>query len=269
MCDTAVVTESPAHRDRARGPCAITGARWTVTTWNLQGSTGVDHAAVAAVLADAAPDVVAVQEIRRGDARRLALAMSDVASSVHVSWARKHYPYTFLIWWRAEGMAILTRHTLERADSIEISMRMARRWDWRRRIAQWAVVRRGDGEELFVVNVHLSPHALAGERVAEARGVRELAERHGSEVPLVIAGDFNDAADPTVIAELPGIEHVAPGFTNPASAPTQTLDHVLLPEAATEVEVRVPAGGPTWAALSDHVPVTVRFRLPGADTPPS
>jgi endonuclease/exonuclease/phosphatase family metal-dependent hydrolase len=77
-----------------------------------------------------------------------------------------------------------------------------------------------------------------------------------------VAGDFNDAGDPGVIATLPGIEHEAPAPTSQAEAPHQVLDHVVLPVAATEVSVTVPGGGPHWAAVSDHLPVTVRFRLP-------
>ena len=55
-------------------------------------------------------------------------------------------------------------------------------------------------------------------------------------------------------------------MSNPSEAPTQALDHVLLPENAVDVEVDAPAGGEQWAAISDHLPVTVRFTLPGGTT---
>lgn len=229
---------------------------WTVTTWNLQGSRGVDGAAVGNVVREHAPDVVAVQEIRRRDAHRLAAALD-----MRVDWALKHFPFTWLMWWRAEGMAILTPHELAAPGSTEISVRRSLRWDWRRRIAQWACIRRGD-DALFVVNIHLSPHALGAERLAEAQRVAEIVAEHSGDQPVVIAGDFNDDTDPAVIDALPAVEHVAAGFTNPSSAPAQALDHVLVPEESIDVDVRVPPGGPTWAALSDHVPVTVRFTVP-------
>ena len=61
---------------------------------------------------------------------------------------------------------------------------------------------------------------------------------------------------------LPGVEHVVPSGTNPSEQPTQLLDHVLLPADATDVTVSVPGGGTDWAAISDHLPVTVRFAIP-------
>jgi endonuclease/exonuclease/phosphatase family metal-dependent hydrolase len=113
-----------------------------------------------------------------------------------------------------------------------------------------------------VFNVHLSPHDDAPARRVEAGRVAELAGAHDGGRPLVVAGDFNDADDHSIIDALPGVEHVHPGSTNPADAPSQTLDHVLLPADAFDVHVDVPDGGARWAALSDHLPVTVRFCLP-------
>ncbi len=247
MCDTARVA-SGAERALDR--------RWTVTTWNLQGAKGVDVASVAAVIAERAPDVVVLQEIRHRDATRLA-----ASSGMEVGWSLKHFPTTSLLPWRAEGMAILTPHRLGVVSCEQISTDRRRRWNWRRRIAQWAVVERDDRSRLRVVNLHLSPHADAGARLAEAERVAEMVAAHDDELPLVVAGDFNDGEDASIVAALPGIEHLAPGFTNSSSAPSQTLDHVLAPADATETSVEVPAGGARWAALSDHLPVTVRFRV--------
>ena len=86
--------------------------------------------------------------------------------------------------------------------------------------------------------------------------------RDGDDPPAIVAGDFNDADDPTIIDALPGVEHVVPSNSNPSGQPTQLLDHVLLPADAIDVSVGVPAGGTDWAAISDHLPVTVRFTLP-------
>jgi endonuclease/exonuclease/phosphatase family metal-dependent hydrolase len=54
-------------------------------------------------------------------------------------------------------------------------------------------------------------------------------------------------------------DHAGLGWHGP---PAQLLDHVLLPAAATDVSVSVPRGGTDWAAISDHLPVTVRFSIP-------
>lgn len=233
-----------------------TAAPWSVMTWNLHGSALPDIDAVTAAVAVERPDVVLVQEIRRSQAAALAAALP-----MRYSWALKHSPYSHLLWWRGEGMAIFTPHLLDAAGHTQVSDGHSK-LTWRRRIAQWALVGRSDGSAVRVYNLHLSPHEDAAARRAEALRVSELVADHGVEPPAVVGGDFNDADDPTIIFTLPGIEHVVPSFSNPSDAPRQLLDHVLLPLDATDVSATVPAGDADWATISDHLPVTVRFRLP-------
>lgn len=225
-------------------------------TWNLQGSAGLDVDACAAAIRVEAPDVVALQEIQRHQAAALARALS-----MRYSWALKHYPFTRLIWWRAEGMAIMTPHLLDAPGHSELSDDRPLR-TWRRRIAQWALVGRADREMVMIYNLHLSPHDDPGARRTEAQRVNDIVSSIGDDPAPIVAGDFNDEGDPTIIDALPGVEHLVPADTNPADAPVQLLDHVLLPVTATQVAVTVPAGGSEWASISDHVPVTVRFTLP-------
>jgi endonuclease/exonuclease/phosphatase family metal-dependent hydrolase len=160
-------------------------------------------------------------------------------------------------------MAIMTPHLLDAVGLTEVSDDQPMR-SWRRRIAQWGLVGRADRSMLMIYNLHLSPHDDADSRRAEALRVSELVASIGDDPPAVVAGDFNDAGDPSIIDALPGVEHVAAPMSNPSETPTQALDHVLLPENAVDVEVDAPAGGEQWAAISDHLPVTVRFTLPGA-----
>lgn len=228
---------------------------WTVMTWNLHGSERPPIEQAAAEIRRESPDVVVLQEIRRSQATALAQSLM-----MRYSWAPKHYPYTRLAPWLAEGAAIMSPHALDAAGHTEISDGKPSR-SWQRRIAQWALVGRADGTAFRVYNLHLSPHEDAAARRAEAVRVTELVAEHGDEPPAIIAGDFNDEGDPHIIFALPGVEHVVPTASNPADVPTQVLDHVLLPPDAAAVAVTVPAGGPEWAAISDHLPVTVRFTL--------
>lgn len=225
-------------------------------TWNLHGSVGLDVDACAAAIGAEVPDVVAIQEIRRRQVASLAGALS-----MRYSWALKHYPYTKLLWWRAEGMAIMTPHLLDAAGHSEVSEDQPIR-SWRRRIAQWALVGRADRSMVMIYNLHLSPHDDTDSRRCEAERVRQIVTDIGDDPPPIVAGDFNDAGDPTIIAALPGVEPLAPTNSSPADAPIQVLDHVLVPADATDVAVTVPSGGAGWAAISDHLPVTVRFTLP-------
>lgn len=228
---------------------------WTVLTWNVHGSAGFDVDAVAAAIRHEVPDIVALQEVRKGQAAALATALQ-----MRYSWAFKHSPYTKLMWWRSEGMAIMTPHLLDAVGHTEVSDGQPMR-SWRRRITQWGLVGRADRSMVMIYNLHLSPHRDAASRRAEAARVSELVAEIGDDPPPVVAGDFNDADDPSIIEALPGTEHVVPNLSNPSEAPTQLLDHVLLPPHATDVDASVPAGGADWAAMSDHLPVTVRFTL--------
>ena len=240
----------------SESPAAPTSEQsWAVLTWNVHGSAGPDIDAAAAAVRNETPDVVVVQEIRKGQAAALAAALR-----MRYSWALKHSPYTKLVWWRAEGMAIMTPHLLDAVGHTEVSDGQPMR-SWRRRIAQWGLVGRADRSMLMIYNLHLSPHQDTASRRAEAARVSELVASIGDDPPPVVAGDFNDADDPSIIEALPGVEHVVPPMSNPSEAPNQLLDHVLLPAHATEVTVSVPAGGDDWSAISDHLPVTVRFTL--------
>lgn len=233
---------------------------WCVLTWNVHGSKGPDIDAVAAAIRAESPDIVVIQEIRKGQAESLGTTLS-----MRYAWALKHYPYTRVMWWRAEGMAILTPHLLDAAGHSEVSEEQPMR-SWRRRIAQWALIGRADRTMVMIYNLHLSPHEDAASRRAEAVRVAEIVEAIGDDPAMIVAGDFNDADDPTIIEALPGIEHIVPSNTNPSERPTQVLDHVLVPADATDVSVSVPGGGADWAAISDHLPVTVRFSLPAVTT---
>ena len=226
-------------------------------TWNVHGSAGPDVGSIATSIREREPDVVVIQEIRKRQAATLATALS-----MRYSWALKHEPYTKLMWWRSEGMAIMTPHLLDAVGYTEISDGQPMR-SWRRRIAQWGLVGRADRSMLMIYNLHLSPHDDADSRRSEALRVRELVASIGDDPPPVVSGDFNDADDPSIIDALPGTEHVPAPMSNPSEAPTQALDHVLLPEHAHDVEVDAPDGDEQWAAISDHLPVTVRFTLPG------
>jgi endonuclease/exonuclease/phosphatase family metal-dependent hydrolase len=234
---------------------------WTVLTWNVHGSARPDVEAIASAIRAESPDVVTLQEVRKRQAADLAASLQ-----MRFSWSLKHSPYTKLMWWRAEGLAIMTPHLLDAVGHTEVSDDQPTR-SWRRRIAQWGLVGRADRSMLMIYNLHLSPHDDAESRRDEAARVSALVADIGDDPPAVVAGDFNDADDPSIIQLLPGIEHVVPPASNPAQAPSQRLDHVLLPGDAQDVSVSVPGGGADWAAISDHLPVTVRFTLPSGVTP--
>jgi len=230
-------------------------------TWNIQGSKETDLGRVAEIVSDAATDAVVLQEVRRPQADRLAdeLGMASV-------WHEKHHPLRPFRPGRAEGAAILTPHTLLATDHARVSDASALH-SYRRRIVQWGVVERPNRSSCRVVNVHLSPHDLAAERRVEAERIAELVDGFGGRHPVVVAGDFNDAGTSEIVDILPGIEVFAPPPTNPSDDPIARIDHVLVPPSASRTSVSAPSGGPAWSALSDHLPLTVRFTLVETMTP--
>jgi endonuclease/exonuclease/phosphatase family metal-dependent hydrolase len=241
----------------------LTVMSWRVTTWNLQGSASPPLDRVAEVVTDLAPDVLVLQEIRRAQCRRLARALRW-----RRTWHRKHHPYSPLVWWTTEGMAIITPHRLSGSTSQTLTPGLST-WTYRHRVAVQATVRQPDGTALHVVDVHLASDADgADERAEQASRLRALVDSLSG--TTVVAGDFNDHGDTSVTATVAGDSHVdawdvatsgrtGDGATNPSHAPFQRLDHVLIPRHARRVSAAVPTGDQRWAELSDHLPLTVEF----------
>ncbi|MEP7201763.1 MAG: endonuclease/exonuclease/phosphatase family protein [Ilumatobacteraceae bacterium] len=225
---------------------------WRVLTWNILGSQSPNLDVVSEVISGYLPDVVALQEVKRHQARALARRLGW-----RVIWTRKHYPFSPLVWWRAEGLAIVTPRKVGELVSVSISPGVST-WTFKHRVAMAATVTRTN-DILRVVNTHLASHD-ADERIAQARRVVALI---GDRRPAVVAGDFNSPDEVEVIREFSAAGLVDPGgdFTNPSIAPRQRLDFVLVPESATVTAMLAPDGGEQWNDISDHLPVLVELTV--------
>lgn len=261
--------------------------RLVVTTWNLQGSKGVDVEAVAAHVRDQGTDLLLLQEVQRRQARLLA----GVLQARSQSWAFKHWPVRI----PAEGMAVLGLTVPARARARGLTRRF-RWWSWRRRIVQVARIRlahgratpgeRGRDAQLTVANVHLTPHGARTTRAGELATVARLVGDGG---PLMVAGDVNDLPGSPVAVELAGAglrdawatAHPDPGGAGGAAAaaggatnwsgvrrdgpPSQRIDHVWVSPDVEVVAAHVPAYGEAGFArfppLSDHLPLTVTLDI--------
>ena len=228
-------------------------ARWRILTWNLRGSHGPDLGLVADVVREHAPDVLALQEIRRGQAAELARRLGWQRT-----WARKHHPYTPLLWWTSEGLAILSPYPLTAVVRRTISPGVST-WTFRHRIVVAATVDRPGGP-LRLYDTHLAAHQQPDERIAQAGRVAALVE---AEAPAlaVVAGDLNAPGEVEVIREFHpvGLRDPGGGPTMPSIAPRSRLDYVLVPERSRVTHQWESPGGEWWWELSDHVPVVVEF----------
>ena len=237
-------------------------------TWNLRGSHRPDLDEVAGRILAARPDVIGLQEIRRHQAATLATRLRW-----HHHWALKHYGYGPLVW-MAEGMAVLSPHEITAHTRVVLNP-SSRPWSYFRRIIQVTRVKAPDGE-MCVVNAHLASHQAPEDRARQAAIAAEAVRRqHGSTaLPVLVVGDLNAPDEPGTLAPLLGLglddswsvsedcpTRAASGFTNPSGRPSQRLDYVLVPAEMSVDGVDVPAGGPEWESLSDHLPVVARLRV--------
>jgi endonuclease/exonuclease/phosphatase family metal-dependent hydrolase len=237
-----------------------------VTTWNLQGSKGVDAGAIAAHTKARGTDVLLLQEVQQAQCRRIAHAL-DARSR---DWAFKHTG--FKTW--PEGMAIIgvTRRLSVRSTALT---KRFEPWNWRRRIVQ--VARSGDGEDLAIVNVHLTAHPGSVEDRERARELGSVAERLDGVEAALVGGDFNATPSSDIFGPLrdagmvdtwppargtgptnwAGVDHEGPA--------NRRLDYVWATAGTEVIDARVPQpdddGYERFGRLSDHLPLTVTLGL--------
>jgi endonuclease/exonuclease/phosphatase family metal-dependent hydrolase len=232
-------------------------------TWNLQGSQRPNIDRVADKIQQFQPDIIAIQEIQKHQARALArrLGWSYV-------WAFKHNGYGPLLPRRAEGMAIISRLPLFNTGETTLTSKYGR-FTYRRRIAMWGTVNI-HGQQFNLFNTHLASDDNGDEGTTQAQRLRMIIDAH-AQLPTVIAGDFNDHQRPDIVNIL-NAEHNQDawtnstsrsrnGLTNPTKSPYQRLDHILVPRTCAVEHVEVPDTNNDWATLSDHLPVIATINL--------
>ena len=238
-------------------------------TWNVQGSAGPDVAALAEAIRSFGPDIVAIQEIQSGQARQLARLLR-----FRRRWARKHFPYGVFLWWRAEGLAVLSPHGLEGRRRFVLSPGV-HSWTYRRRIALAVTVRLPTGR-VRVFNAHLASDGSVAGRVDQATILsghiaqeRQRAAVASESFEAVVLGDLNAHEEPDVLAPLVAAGFIdawpaarsrsGDGLTAPAARPTGRIDYVLVGDLSggpeIDIEIEVPPTAASWTSLSDHLPV--------------
>jgi len=240
-----------------------TDSSLAIMTWNLQGSQRPDITKVADKIQQFQPDIIAIQEIQKHQARALArrLEWSYV-------WAFKHNGYGPLLPRRAEGMAIMSRLPLGNTGNTTLTSEYGR-FTYRRRIAMWADINLNK-HTITLVNTHLASDDNDDEGTTQAQRLRMIINAH-AQLPTVIAGDFNDHQRPDIVNTL-NAEHnhdawtnstsrSRNGLTNPTKTPNQRLDHILAPRTHTIARVEVPDTDQSWIELSDHLPVIATINL--------
>jgi endonuclease/exonuclease/phosphatase family metal-dependent hydrolase len=122
------------------------------------------------------------------------------------------------------------------------------------------------GRSLLAVNLHLNWTKDDAFRYAQARAL--LTELETSDLPMIVAGDFNDTPDSRTMQAFfeAGFEPVeAPGPSWNARAPSVDIDHLLV-RSGRGLRLE-PLGGEVLEEphLSDHRPVRGRIQLQISD----
>jgi endonuclease/exonuclease/phosphatase family metal-dependent hydrolase len=242
-----------------------------IMTWNLHGSAKPDIAGVAAAIAMFQPDVVGLQEVTSRQTRRLAHLLG-----YHHRWARKHFPYGPFLWWRAEGLAVLSPHSLDSRKRYILTPGV-RSWTYRRRIAMRVKVRMSEFT-LHVYDTHLASDDASSDRVDQAAILcgRIAAERQSTEVDgepfeAIVVGDLNAHDEPETLAPFAAAgfddawtsrpDGADAGFTSPAHRPFKRLDFILHTPDQKVASIEVPPPELYWTTHSDHLPVIATLQF--------
>lgn len=193
--------------------------------------------AVAAVIRGAAPDVAALNEVRRRQARAIGRLVG------------MHVTFGSTLRWRAFGNAVLSnqRPVYVRSAAFTISSREPR-----------GMVTLTLPEGVVVAGLHLG---LTGdERVAQAG---EVLTALPSEGRVVLAGDLNEEPDGLAVKVISSrlrdayaVVGSSNGFTFPANAPTARIDYVFVSEGIRVVSASVLPDG-----ASDHLAVVADLEV--------
>ena len=217
-----------------------------VLTWNLQHGVGedgkLDLARIAAVIRDAKPDLVALQEMdqkcRRSGNRDEPAELAKLTGLTAIFGKAMDYDGG------AYGQAILSRHPITSQQVHPLP------GNAEPRIAFEATVTI-DGKPLRFITVHLG--LTGGERLAQTQALVKLTA--AATPPAILCGDFNDSpGSPPLAALAPdwtAVPKKDPPFTYPAHKPNEEIDHVFTKGIAPkEPLVVLPE-----ALASDHRPL--------------
>lgn len=223
---TASLPRTSGELEAMVGPAVDAGPHLRILSYNVRHGEGMDHeldlARTARVIERTRPDLVALQEIDLGtnrtgsvdQARRLGeLTGMHAVFGEFMEYDGGRY-----------GMALLSRHPIERADNHRLPDGAEPR------SALAAHVRlTGTDRRLVLVGLHL--YRTEEERFAQASRVAEI---FGAEAtPVILAGDLNSEPGTRPMRalldrwQLPAKRNGQHTF--PASEPDQDIDHVLLP----------------------------------------
>jgi endonuclease/exonuclease/phosphatase family metal-dependent hydrolase len=216
-----------------------------IATWNVRhgrparGFTSNRRLAAAVAALDV--EVLAVQEVERRVIRSWFADQPALVARAMGARSRAYAPARSLALIGSDGVALCSRMPIRRHDSVELPHAKGQP-----RVALVAEL-----DALAVVTTHLQNEEHEARRQLEWLLAR-LGVIHG---PCVLLGDLNlRPADIAPLLEGSGFVSAGGAFTNPADAPIQQIDHVLVRGVVAAPAI---VGA---APVSDHLPLVTTLR---------
>ncbi|MDG4827154.1 endonuclease/exonuclease/phosphatase family protein [Asanoa sp. WMMD1127] len=219
-------------------------ARVRVVSYNIH-SFKDDLGALAAVVADLAPDVLVVQEgARRFRWRQKNAALADRLRMVVGGGG---------LW--SLGNLVLTTLRVRVVETRDVRYPVLPGHHARGAVFATCEV---PGARFVVTGSHLSTDPAV--RPIQAASWR--AEMRGTDLPVVAAGDLNaEPGDPTWAAVADGLHIAGTAPTHPASGPHRAIDGVFVDKRIEVATFRV-VDTPVARRASDHLPIAVDLVIP-------
>ena len=254
----------------------------TLNIWNYSGLWTERRRAIASIIQQHLPDVVALQETRhdfryergRGQAEQIAELTQYIPT-----WALGQVYVPIL---RVdEGISLLTRVPPSAVTTRHFTRNGHERDDENQRLCLGLTLPRAEGS-VHVFNTHFSMSAPA--RRHNAREVFEFVKDQSGSEPAILMGDLNAEPHTPEIRFLIGEETLAgtppppagdfrdcwtalhphePGFTYGSDAPVRRIDYVLVRNVATSPRSAEIVGAAMVNGVypSDHMGILVEFDL--------
>ncbi len=243
----------------------------TVMTYNVRSCVGRDGKPspdrISTIIGEQNPDVVALQELDVGLSRS---GMEDQATSIAegLKMDVNFFP-SLQIDTGEYGNAVLSRYPMRKVQANELPTNPARE-DLEKRGALWVEVE-VFGEKIQIITTHLGLNRKERRVQADTLMGSEWLGHPECRSPAILCGDFNSQPGSSVYRKFAGtmrdvqvgLNGIRPRRTWPSRFPLRRIDHVFVSRDLLVEKVTVPRT-PLTASASDHLPLVVTLRLPGA-----
>lgn len=259
-CSSSEQKDDP--RPDPEPPQEITIKAMTYNIWGVRGLTMEDMEAMAEVIKEVDPDIIALQEVDELTTRnpmQITKIMAELTGMEHY-WFAKAMDYQG----GQYGEAILSKLPFKEKKLYTLGTTPQLPGE-PRAVAQVTIEK--EGKEFYFIGTHLDHLGNEANRLKQTRDIVDILKTH--EKPVILVGDLNLKPDSESMAILQ--EHLSLGCFNNNCLPTypspvkpeqepRTLDYLMYaPSNAFTVQsyqVYQRAG-----SASDHYPVVATFRL--------